>query len=79
MSEHKWPCCNRCTCVNTGPSKWDYYVPEVANGLSRILGFEPDLVAQEKFLLLAAQAALAASVETGGTVEDVKFCTRATW
>jgi len=35
-------------------------------------------VAQEKFLPLAAQATLAASVETGGTVGDVKFCTRET-
>ena len=38
-------------------------------------GFELDHVAQEQFLPLVAQAALAASVETGSTVQDVKFCT----
>jgi len=63
-------------------------IPDFLNGISKyvtwptgcpvIAGFDLDHVAQEKFLPLTAQAALAVSVETRSTVGDVEFCTRAT-
>jgi len=63
-------------------------IPDFRNGISKYLtwptgcpviaGFDLDHVAQEKFLQLAAQAALAVSVETRSTVGDVKFCTGTT-
>jgi hypothetical protein len=63
-------------------------IRDLLNGISKYLtspsgcpvfpGFDLDHVAQKKFLPQVAQAALAASVETGGTVQDVKFFTEAT-
>ena len=63
-------------------------VRDLLNGISKYLtspdgspvfpGSDLDHVAQKQFLPQVAQAALAACVETGGTVQDVKFCTGVT-
>ena len=60
-------------------------IRDLLNGISKHLtlptgcpffpGFELDHVAQKQFLPQVAQAALAESVETGGTLQHVKFCT----
>jgi len=63
-------------------------IRDLLNGISKYLtslngcpvfpGFDLNHVAQKQFLPQVAQTALAASVETGSTVQDEKFYTGAT-